>query len=86
MRTGMGEPRKIYSSEKIGGRNTETITRSSHRTVQVNRTDARGPIIHDIHKHIGGGLQKSVDGRYIGTGNHCMEKIMDLRGQIVTNI
>ena len=60
----MGEPRKIYSSETIGGHDAATNTRGILITNQVHRIEARGHIIHGIHICIRGRLRKSVDGRY----------------------
>ena len=51
--TVMVEPRKIYRSETIGGRYEITTTRSICITDQAHRTNARGYIIHGIHRCIG---------------------------------
>ena len=81
----MGKTRKVYISETIGGWNAAITTRGSHKIEKVNRTDARGPSIHVINRCIKGGLQRSVNGRYIGTGTQYMEKIIDPRSKIVTD-
>ena len=81
----MGEPRKIYIIEKVGGRNVATNTRGIRRTDQVHRTDDRVPIIHGITRHIRGRMRWSVDGRHRGPGTHSMDLRMDRIGQIVTN-
>ena len=72
----MGEPNKVYISDTIGGQNTSTATRGSRGTYQVQRTYYRGPRIHGIRRRIVGRLYSSLDGRYIGPGNHYMETIM----------
>ena len=81
----MWKPRKIYTSDTIFGRNAATTTIVSHRTDQVHRTDSRGTRIHGIHRRIRGRLWWVVDGRYRVPVTHCMEAIMDPRGQIVSN-
>ena len=73
----MGKTRKIDSSETIGGQNVATTTRGIRRTYQVYINDARGPSIHGIDRHIMSRLRRSVDGRYIGPGSYCTDKIME---------
>ena len=73
----MGKPRKIDSSEAIGGRNTETARRGRRGTKKVYRTDTRGPNINEIHRHIRRRLQRSVGGRYRGPISHFVDTIME---------
>ena len=73
----MGKPSKIYNIETISGQNAATTTIFSLRTDQVQRTGARGPSIHGIHRRIRGRLHISVDGSYLGSGTHCIETRMD---------
>ena len=85
MRTIMGKPKNIYSSDTIGGQNTANTTSGICRTDQVHRTNTRGPSINGIHRPIRGRLRMSLDERYREPGTHFMDTIMDLRSKIITD-